>query len=141
MESAYWPGNEKERVATELKRHGGMRYMMSGPWIETSCEYYEEIQQLAWLIASREITRGIAAHSIVATAAHARYHQKTMGGAGFSSAGRPTLTATPHSYFSWGSLIHYPTSRPGSHTECFLVLSLSDNNATRDEIVVNIPLT
>ena len=45
MESAYWPGNEKERVATELKRHGGMRYMMSGPWNETSCEYYEEIQQ------------------------------------------------------------------------------------------------
>ena len=45
MESAYWPGNEKERVATEL---GGMRYMTSGPWNETSCEYYEEIQQLAW---------------------------------------------------------------------------------------------
>ena len=43
MESAYWPGNEKERVATELKRHGGMRYMMSGPWNETSCEYYEEV--------------------------------------------------------------------------------------------------
>ena len=79
MESAYWPGNEKERVATELKRHGGMRYMMSGPWNETSCEYYEEIQQLALLTASREIARGIATNSVVATAVHARYHQKTMG--------------------------------------------------------------
>ena len=61
MESAYWPGNEKELVATELKRHGGMRYMMSGPWNETS-EYYEEIiiQQLALLTASRDIKRGIA---------------------------------------------------------------------------------
>ena len=48
--------------------------MMSGPWNETSCEYYEEIQQLAALTASREIARGIAAH--------ARYHQKTMGCAG-----------------------------------------------------------
>ena len=57
MESAYWPGNEKERVATELKHHGGMRYTMSGPWNETSCEHYEEIQQLAWLTASREIAR------------------------------------------------------------------------------------
>ena len=55
MESAYWPGNEKERVATELTRHGGMRYMMSGPRNETSCELYKEIQQLAWLTASREI--------------------------------------------------------------------------------------
>ena len=51
MELAYCPGNEKERVATELERHGGTRYMMSDPWNETSCEYYEEIQQLAWLTA------------------------------------------------------------------------------------------
>ena len=87
METAYWPRNEKEREATELERHGGMMYMMSGPWNETSCEYYEEIQQLALLTASWEIATGIAAHSVVATAAHsvvataahARYHQKTMG--------------------------------------------------------------
>ena len=79
MESAYWPGNEKERVATELERHSGMRYMMSGLWNKTSFEYYKEIQQLAWLTASREIARGIAAHSVVATATHARCHQKTMG--------------------------------------------------------------
>ena len=82
MESAYWPGNEKKRVATELKRHREIRYMMSGPWNETSCEYYEEIQQLAVLTASREIARGITAHSVVATAVHARYHQKTMECAG-----------------------------------------------------------
>ena len=55
---------------------------MSGPWNEISCEYYEEIQQLALLTATREIARGIAAHSVVATAVHARYHQKTMGCAG-----------------------------------------------------------
>ena len=72
-------GENRERVATELKRHGGMRYMMSGPWNETSCEYYEEIQQLALLT---DLPRGIAAHSVVATAVHARYHQKTMGCAG-----------------------------------------------------------
>ena len=51
---------------------------MSGPWNETSCEYYEEIQQLALLTASREIARGIAARFVVATAVHARYHEKTM---------------------------------------------------------------
>ena len=66
-------------MATELERHGGMKNMMSVSWNETSCEYYEEIQQLAWLTASMEIARGIAAHSVVATAAHAHYHQKTMG--------------------------------------------------------------
>jgi hypothetical protein len=93
MESAYWPGNEKERVATELKRHGGMRYMMSGPWNETSCEYYEEIQQLALLTASREIARGIATNSVVATAVHARFHQKTMGCAGTLATARRRVHA------------------------------------------------
>ena len=93
MESAYWPGNEKERVATELKRHGGMRYMMSGPWNETSCEYYEEIQQLALLTASREIARGIATNSVVATAVHARFHQKTMGCAGTLATARRRVLA------------------------------------------------
>ena len=70
-----------------------MRYMMSGPWNETSCEYYKEIQQLALLTASREIARSIAANAVVAAAVHARYHQKTMGCAG------TLATATPASHY------------------------------------------
>ena len=66
---------------------------MSGPWNETSCEYYEEIQQLALLTASREIARGIAAHSVIATAAHVRYHQKTMGCAGTLATARRRVHA------------------------------------------------
>ena len=61
---------------------------------ETSCEYYEEIQQLALLTASREIARGIAAHSVVATVVHARYyHQKTMGCAGALATARRRIHA------------------------------------------------
>ena len=40
LESVYWPGNEKELVATELDRHGEMRYTVSGPWNATLSEYY-----------------------------------------------------------------------------------------------------
>ena len=81
-------------MATELMRHGGMRYMPSGPWNETSCEYYEKIQQLALLTASRENEKGIAANSaVVATAAHARYRQKTMGFAGTLATARRRVHA------------------------------------------------
>ena len=60
----------------DFARHGGKRYTMRGPWNETSCEYYEEIQELACLTATREVSWGIAA------AAHARFHYKLMSCAG-----------------------------------------------------------
>ena len=51
--------NPVDKTNNTLDHYGHM-YLMSGPWNETSCEYYEEIQQLALLTASREIARGIA---------------------------------------------------------------------------------
>ena len=38
MKSTYWPVNEKERVATELERHGGMRYS-AGSWSNAHSSY------------------------------------------------------------------------------------------------------
>ena len=45
------------------------------------------------MTASREIARGIAANSVVATAVHARYHQKTMGCAGTLATARRRVHA------------------------------------------------
>ena len=52
------------------------------------------------VIASREIARGIAAHSDVATAAHARYHKKTMGCAGTLATARRRIHAMDFAAYS-----------------------------------------
>ena len=49
----------RDSIAAELKRHGGVHYLMNGPWNETSREYYKTVSTIAGIATHEECKRGI----------------------------------------------------------------------------------
>ena len=82
MDQTYWPGEGKGRIAAELKRHGGMHYLMNGPWNETSREYYKTVSTIAGIATHEECKRGIEQDWDTTHARHIRFHAKLIGCAG-----------------------------------------------------------
>jgi hypothetical protein len=59
-----------------------MNYLMNGPWMDTSREYYETVCDLASIVAQDECKRGLEHNYQLGLVRHVRFHEKILGCAG-----------------------------------------------------------